>query len=63
MLQAVTLMRRLLYVDRQALPPDEVSGLQESLAKHGGAELLKHGIRHKITVDRSNLLAYEVRFD
>lgn len=62
-LQAVTLMFRLLYLDRLAWPADEVRALQESLAKHGEAELLKHGIRHKIAVDRSKLLSYEVRFD
>jgi len=60
--QALTLMFRLLYVDRLAWSPDEIGGLQESLAKRGEAELLKHGVRHKITVDRRKLLSYEVRF-
>lgn len=52
-----------LYMDWLAWPPDEVTSLQESLAKRGEAELLKHGIRHKIAVDRSKLLSYEVCFD
>lgn len=40
-----------------------MSGLQESLANHDEAELLKQGIRHKIAVDRSKFLPYEAQFD
>lgn len=59
----VRLMFHLRYADRLDMHPDEFIRFQEALSKHGEAELLKHGIRHKIMADCSKLLSYEPRFE
>jgi TPR repeat protein len=60
--RAIIQMFRLIYVDRFSPVSLHISQLNDALAKTGEAELLLHHFRHKITVDKSGHMTYEVRF-
>lgn len=59
---AIIQMFWLIYVDRFSPVSLHIRQLNDALGKTGEAELLLHHFRHKVTMDKSGYMTYEVRF-
>ncbi|WP_333876759.1 hypothetical protein [Methylobacter sp.] len=60
--RAIIQMFWVIYVDRFSPVSLHIRQLNDALAKTGEAELLLHHFCHKITLDKSGYMTYEVRF-